>query len=82
MCVALQYGCPEVGGVKHVPPGWNSWVALVRLELSHLSLPHHRTKLLHRRSLPSPSCQSLLNQTVGCVFRVFGIGTEVLGFIK
>ncbi|CAL4103345.1 unnamed protein product, partial [Meganyctiphanes norvegica] len=24
-----QYGIPEVGGVEHIPPGWDSWVGLV-----------------------------------------------------
>lgn len=24
-----QYGRPETGGVNHVPPGWDSWLALV-----------------------------------------------------
>lgn len=31
----LQYGHSDAGGVEHVPPGWNYWVALVRLGGKH-----------------------------------------------
>lgn len=45
--LCCQYGHTEAGGVEHVPPGWNYWVALVRLYIFNLSA----TKLLQGSSL-------------------------------
>ena len=40
----FQYGLPRAGGVSHVPPGWDQWIALVSLMLKdvHLDISSHK----------------------------------------
>ncbi|KAJ8299106.1 hypothetical protein KUTeg_023166 [Tegillarca granosa] len=58
-----RYGFPNVGGVKHVPPGWDWWIGLVgNSRYYNYSLSVNGTKESHKDRYPDDYLTDVINR--------------------